>query len=294
MSDRKLTRRAVVVGAGVGAGTTAVAAVLGRHGPPAAPRLGTRMTAHFHGGELPVDDPLAEEWRRIEGILVPLEPQQVAPPFLAVAGVREMEARAAHNGEELAFRLAWTDPDADDLDGIARFHDAVAVMLPQRPGEAPLTMGAKGAPVHILQWRASWQRDLERKTGPEDLYPRLVRDIGPQELLGFHAAAPYVAGRAVGNPLSAPVRWSPIEEIVAEGFGSATSLPHQRARGAAVHESGRWTVTIALLLERGLGGAPIEPGSSWPVAFAIWLGSQKNRGSRKHIASWVRLDVEEA
>jgi hypothetical protein len=295
MSDgKKLTRRAVVIGAGVGVGATALAAVLGRHGPPEAPKLGTRLTAHRLEGDLPVEDPLHPDWDRVEGILATMQAQQVAPPFLDEAGIDELEVRAAHDGEELVLRLAWRDEERDDLDGIARFHDAVAVQIPALPGEAPpaITMGAPGVPVHILQWRASWQRDLGEKTGSKTLYPNLVRDIGPEELLGYVAAAPFEAARAVGNPLSTAERVSPVEEIVAEGFGSATTLSVQRARGAGVWDEGRWAVTIAFPMARGPSGAPVEPGSSWPLAFAVWLGSQKNRGSRKHFADWVSCEVE--
>ena len=295
MSDeKKLTRRAIVIGAGVGAGATALAAVLGRHGPPEPAKLGTSLTAQRRAGELPVMDPLHPDWDRVEGILVAMQAQQVAPPFLDEAALSELEVRAAHDGTELAFRLQWKDEDRDDLDGIARFHDAVAIQIPAVTGETPppITMGTPGSPVHILQWRASWQRDLGEKTGSKTLYPNLVRDIGPEELLGDVAAAPFEAGRAVGNPLSAAERVSPVEEIVAEGFGSATTLSTQRARGAGAWDEGRWAVTIGFPMARGKSGAPIEPGSSWPLAFAVWLGSQKNRGSRKHFADWVSCVVE--
>ena len=39
-------------------------------------------------------------------------------------------------------------------------------MLPTRAGgQTAITMGAKGTPAHILQWRATWERDLAGKLG---------------------------------------------------------------------------------------------------------------------------------
>jgi hypothetical protein len=153
-------------------------------------------------------------------------------------------------------------------------------------------MGSAGGPVHILQWRASWQRDLVRRTGAKDVYPRLIRDLTPEELLGEEAGASWAAARAVGNPLASLERTSSVEELVAEGFGTLTPLATQRGSGAGVHEDGRWKVALALPLERGEAGDRLDPGSVWPVAFAVWRGHEENRGSRKHYADWVSLELE--
>jgi hypothetical protein len=59
-----------------------------------------------------------------------------------------------------------------------------------------------------------------------------------------------------------------------------------------VHAAGRWSVALGLPLVRGVSGAALEPGSVWPVSFAVWLGERKNRGSRKQYADWVELELE--
>ena len=288
------SRKGFLIAAGAGAAGTALAAIVGRHERPKA-KLATSFTAARVDG-VPALDPGSDAWLEAAPILVALAPQQIATPFLPEAGIDALTVEALHDGRELAFRLTWADESADDLDGLARFHDACAVQLPALAGDLPppVTMGGPGAPVHILQWRASWQRDIdEGRTGVETLYPYAVHDITPDDVLA-EKATPYYPGRFVLNPLSALTKRSSVEEVVAEGFGSVTGLAVQNARGAGGWESGEWRVTVALPLARGSGFDTVEPGSAWPVAFALWLGSKGNRGGRKHFADWVECRLEAA
>jgi hypothetical protein len=302
MADTTSTRRDALLygGAAVGgfvAGGAAVAAIVATVEKKQAPVEGAPIEARYVSGELPATDPGSGAWDDAEPSLVPLVAQQVAEPYLEEAGVTELEARALHNGVEVALRLEWDDDSVDDLDGIRRYHDAVAVQLPTRSGPPPaLTMGAPGSPVHILQWRATWQRDIDSKgnTGVDQIYPEVVHDIMPDDILPPSTAELYWVGREAGNPLSQKFRSSPVEEVVAEGFGSVTHLPTQVARGRGVNEDGRWRVVVAVPSARAGVGEALAPGTTWPVSFAVWLGSEENRGARKQIASWQTLVLEAA
>jgi hypothetical protein len=302
MSKTKITRRDALLYGGAaaggfvvgGAGVTAVAvAVENEKSKP--PIEGAPIVAPYVDGEVPRTDPGADIWNRAQRTRVPLSPQQIAPPFLDEPGVAELDVRALHNGSDVALLLEWDDDTVDDLDGIRRYHDAVAVQLPTRAGAtAPLTMGAPGNPVHILQWRATWQRDIDTggKTGVDQIYPEVVHDVMPDDVLPPETAQLYWVGREAGNPLSLATRSTPVEEVVAEGFGSVTHLPRQTANGHGNNEEGRWHVVVALPAERKNVGDALSPGTSWPVAFAVWLGSEENRGGRKHIANWQTLVLE--
>lgn len=300
MSDGGLTRRDVLLTAGTvgavgaaAAGTAGVIRLVGEGGgQPADALLAPRRD------EVPVDDPTDGAWNDAPELVVPLLAQRVAPPYLDQAGVGDLRVRALHGGDHVvAFRLEWEDDTVDDLDGVRRYHDAAAVMLPTRSGADPpaITMGAKGVPVHILQWRASWQRDLSGLVGVHQIYPRVVHDIMPEDVLPPETAKLYWVGRAAGNPLSLRTRTTAVEQVIAEGFGTTTHLPDVDARGTGVHDGSRWTVTLAVADARRGAGEPLRPGVPWHVAFAVWLGHQENRGGRKHYANWVpfRL-VEEA
>jgi Ethylbenzene dehydrogenase len=299
MAKTQITRKDAVLFGGAAAGglivggaaVTAVAVSVDHKKPPVE---GAPIVAPYLDGDLPTTDPSADAWKRAERTYVALAPQQVAQPYLEEAGVASLDARALHNGNQVALLLEWNDDSVDDLDGIRRYHDAVAVQLPAKGGAAPaLTMGAPGNPVHILQWRATWQRDIDSggNTGVDQIYPAVVHDVMPDDVLPAKTAQLYWVGREAGNPLSQNIRSSPVEEVVAEGFGSATHLPKQTAAGHGVNEGGRWRVVIAVPSKRAVGD-PLAPGSSWPVAFAVWLGSRDNRGGRKHIANWQTLVLE--
>lgn len=287
-----LTRKDVLKAAGtvgaLGAGAVGVAGLIGLTSDDEAP-VGT-LTAARTSGALPSEDPAAGAWASATEVTVPLLAQTLVPPALDSLGVADLRVRALTNGDALAFRLSWDDATVDDLDGVDRYHDAVAVMLPAAPGPKPaITMGAQGSPVHILQWRATWQRDLAGKSGVDQIFPRVVHDVMPNDVLPPETAALYWVGRKAGNPLSQVERTSPVEQVVAEGYGTTTHVPRTDATGQGVNDGTSWAVAMGLPTAREGLGAPLQAGEQWWVAFAVWLGSRQNRGGRKHYADWVPL-----
>jgi hypothetical protein len=293
LSERRVSRRALIAAAGLTAGGVVAAAVLGSRKRPEA-ELSNRVTAKRIEGEVPLRNPEDERWIQAEPVLVQLVPQQIALPRLPELAVETLEVDALHNGQVLAVRVTWDDAVVDDVDGLATFRDAVAVQFPTAAGEGPppITMGSPGAPVHILQWRATWERDIGDRAEVEDVYPFAVHDVPPDDILPEDVAVLYYPGRAAGNPLSELHRTTSIEEMVAEGFGTVTVLPEQQARGRGVHDGARWRVSLGFPMARGVSGAPIEPGSRWPVSFAVWVGDKGNRGARKQFADWIDLELE--
>jgi hypothetical protein len=287
-----VTRRALIVGAtGVGVGAL-IKWDTGRD--DGEPDLGDPLVAS-RSDAVPAGDPRDGAWDRDGETLLPLSPQQLVTPKLAEPTVADVRVAALHDGATLGLRLSWEMRESSEVSGVARFNDAAAVMLPAAgPAQPVITMGDPTAPAHIVQWRASWQRDvdLEASQGVEAQFPNVIRDLDPDELLPPEVAVLWSPARAVGNAMAAPTRSTPVEELVAEGAGSITPLAEQRAAGRGVHEDGRWWVAIAIPLARHSGLGALAPGGTWPLAVAVWAGDGGNRGGRKHYSPFANMRLE--
>lgn len=290
------TKRRSLIAAGVGALITG-AAVWAIRGQRQAGQGPVQVKAARHPGDLPLADPEDKAWLAAPAATLKLIPQQMFFPKLAQATIAEAAVRALFNGKQLGFRLEWGDASADDVESITRFRDAAACMLPLNPTaeRPPVFMGMAGKPVYILQWKSSWQKDLEQ--GFQDVeraYPRWFNDVYPgNETLAKLGMKPedaliFYPGRAVGNPLSSQKRASAVEELVAEGYGTLTSLPQQRAQGRGVFKDGRWRVSLGLPAADQDVPA-LQPGQTVPAAFAFWDGGKRQVGGRKHYADWVEV-----
>ena len=66
-----------------------------------------------------------------------------------------VEAAAIHDGETIAFRLAWEDEQENgEIGDITGFPDACGVLFPAVTGAIVSTMGAPGLGVNAWYWRA--------------------------------------------------------------------------------------------------------------------------------------------
>lgn len=253
----------------------------------------SELVSHALTGPVPGDNPDAGEWD-VRPFDVALTPQNITTPMLAEASVDVVRVRSLHDGSHIAFLLEWADSAADEIEAVGRFRDAVAVQLPiGADSQASFTMGGVGAPVHIVHWKASWQADVDRgQQTVRDAYPNGFNDWIPEELMDPELARVFYPGLAVGNPLSAVGKASPVEELIAEGFGTLTHQAEQRATGRGVFDDGRWRVAVQIPMAGGDKTASLTPGMVTQVGFAVWNGEKHNRGARKHYAPWVPLTVE--
>jgi hypothetical protein len=289
-SDEGISRRgfiglsAGVVAAAVGAG--AVALSVATEG-----KKTDLLVSRFASGSLPSTDPEDDLWNDIPIFEVALTPQRMATPMLSDLSVPTLRVRSLNNGAEIAFNLEWDDAEGSDIDAMARFHDAVAVELPTTTELPAASMGQPGSPVHILQWRASWQADMDRgRQTVEDAFPNMLAGVRPESLMTPDEAAVFYPGLYVGNPQSKRNRTQPVEEMTAIGFGSLADMDEQRAVGKGVFTGSGWKVAVGTSMLGGKGrftGAP-----KTKVAFAAWSGGRDNRGARKQWADWSDLRIE--
>lgn len=260
-------------------------------GPAAAAEPG--LTAVRVQGSGPVLDLDAAFWKSAKPVTVTMLPQNAAPPRHGKPAVLELKVRAAHNGQWIAVLMEWRDKTKSDRIVTDQFGDQVAVEFPIETKKDALPspmMGNKGGRVNILQWRAAFQRDMERgEPEVKSLYPNAVVDLYPDQVLRLTDARPYMGALGMDNPVSRP-HLSPVLDQMAEGWGTMTVKPDQHADGKGAWDNGAWRVVITTPMATESRNAPrFVPGNETVVAFAVWDGGNHEVGARKSWSSWVPL-----
>lgn len=250
------------------------------------------------------DDPLDAFWEKIAVAEIPLQPQQVAQPALEAGTVPVLRVQSVHDSARYVWRLSWDQPTVADQSDVGEFSDAVAMQFPLADG-APYTMGGPKMPVRMLHWKATWQRDVDHgfqdwaKTHPNsdaDLYwfASGEKPYTMDKSFDDARAQQWLIAAAAGNPMADFARKSPIEELTAHGFGSATHVDATPSRGRGVWQDGKWFVVI----DRPVDSADpvIERFQANPaqqlIAFAVWDGQADNRGGRKNITNWTPMRID--
>jgi len=107
----------------------------------------------------------------------------------------------------------------------------------------------------------------------------------------------YLPALAAGNLLASANRTSPIEDLVAGGFGTITSQPvdQQNVAGSGSWADGRWKVVFARdLISPEAEDVGLRVGQVFPLAFAVWDGSNRERDGQKSTSQWISLQLEQA
>ncbi len=215
-------------------------------------------------------------WQRVPSRTFRLAPQVTAIPW-GKASVPEITVSAFHNGERIFVRLRWPDATEDRKQAQNAFSDACALMLPlvENPQPNTIMMGfLEGA--NIWMWKAA--RDAEvwgKAPQPERAYVDRYYPFEEREVF----------------PIARERVSSAVEDLIARGVGTLTPRAHQRVQGRGFWKEGMWTV----ILTRPLAVRDAGEEAAWPIggaraaAFAVWDGSQGDRGARKSITEWVRL-----
>ena len=239
---------------------------------------------------VPLDDPYAGVWGQAATVEVPLTAQQTTFP-MGGGTIQSITARALHDEESLYVLVEWQDDTQDT--GVQRpqdFRDAAAVQFPSvAGGTIPFfCMGQADGHVNIWHWKADWQADIDQAyAGVADAYPDLQVDYYPQaDDPAFNPA------RAVGNPLAALERATPIENLVAGGFGTLTTSDIQTVQGGGEWRDGKWRVIFARRMWEKLDSlAKFAPGEGSDAAFAVWDGANGDRNGQKSVSQFVHLEI---
>ncbi|MBI2886430.1 MAG: nitrate reductase [Chloroflexi bacterium] len=255
-------------------------------------------------------DPMDAAWQKVPAADVPLTPQAGVKPALMATSVSSVKVRSVNDGASIAFLLEWQDGSEDRYASRPEsFRDAAAIQFPTT-GELPaICMGVRGQMVNIWHWKADWQTDIDKGfQDVPDAYPNFYKDAYPavNVLTGtppfrmpkdFESpeAKQFMVGWTVGNALSEPVRTSPIEDLNAIGFSTATHKAKQNVNGKGVWKDGVWRVVYTRALKvDDVDAAALTAGQEVPVAFAVWNGSNQEVGARKQTSTFLNVTVQAA
>jgi hypothetical protein len=217
----------------------------------------------------------------------------------------ELTVRALHDGKELALLLVWADETHDHTAIRPQdFRDAAAVQFSLNSDPPFFAMGEKANFVNIWMWKSERQADMRpafqelEKIYPNigiDSYPNLLRSPLEQPMgqaLTLESDRTFVTGWGAGNIVSDPELKSPVEDLVAQGFGTLKARPpiDQTVIAKGVYSVGSYRVLFRReLRQRGKNAVRFRVGSTVPVAFAVWNGSAGDRDGKKSVTIWQDL-----
>ncbi len=238
---------------------------------------------------IPADDVWAQEWDEVPAAEIPMSAQTIVPPF-GGGGVDAVTVRTVFDDEQIHVLVEWPDEEPDmSVNRGEAFSDAVALQFPgSAAAEPPYTMGAAGLPVNIWHWKAVWQADIDDGFATSlDNYPNTQTDFYQQaDDTTFNPA------RAVGNLMAERDRTTPVENLVAEGFGTLTTAEIQDVTGRGEWRDGTWRALFSRSLAPSSEGlAEFVVDGQTKLALAVWDGSASERNGQKSITQFVEFGI---
>jgi hypothetical protein len=227
--------------------------------------------------------PTDSAWQKVPETTYSLQAQQITPP-VGGGSVSKVSVRATHDGDEIAFRLEWSDSSADRGVGVDTFRDAAAIGFPVgRPNVAPSPfMGDEEHPVVIWQWAADFDADAEGRSRFGERYPHSEGVwIFPQDL-------------SVRRKVRGWRGADPVIEYVAKGFGTLEPRMGTDVEGVSQYKRGRWSVVLRRKLETSNDEDPVfVAGGTSSLILAVWDGDKEEVNGRKAVTyQWIPAKLD--
>lgn len=267
----------------------AVSVIATTLGTPIASAVETQVVSRYVDQDLPLADPASELWEDATPMEVPLSGQVSMAPKNEEPSITSMTVRSLNNGKWVAFLLEWSDPTMDAGSGLLAYKDSAAIQFPSKEGEPFYCMGLSEGTVEILHWRSDFQHDIESGLpNAADIFPNMWVSIYPGGESG-----PFLTGRAARNPLSLTEKTTPVEDLVAGGFGTLSAQQHGDAVGWATWEDGTWRAVIGRpMITTDAEDAQFTGGMETSLALAAWDGGKAEINGKKSVSTWVTLKIE--
>lgn len=196
---------------------------------------------------------------------------------------KKVRVKTIQNGEYVAFLVQWKDATKSIQEGYASdvYGDGFAVQLPTTLDKLPyIGMGSDGRAVIVHLQKATGK--TYEPNNNQDVYHQL--NSSNQNAFAGDLTTYKANVGAQGNGDYQKV-------FIAEGFRSTTQIrdTSEASRMEMRYENGTWNG----LLVRKLKSEHLDLSKrSFPVAFAFWDGSKKNRDGSKLLTSWVGVGAQ--
>ncbi len=196
---------------------------------------------------------------------------------------KKVRVKTIQNGEYVAFLVQWKDATKSIQEGYTSdvYGDGFAVQLPTTLDKLPyIGMGSDGRAVIVHLQKATGK--TYEPNNNKDVYHQL--NSSNQNAFAGDLATYKANVGAQGNGDYQKV-------FIAEGFRSTTQIrdTSEASRMEMRYENGTWNG----LLVRKLKSEHLDLSKkSFPVAFAFWDGSKKNRDGSKLLTSWIGVGAQ--
>ncbi len=151
-------------------------------------------------------------------------------------------------------------------------------------------MGQANSGVNIWQWRAEFQSG-DPVEAFQRVYPNAHSDGLPGAAAELEQNPIYQPARALNNP-AAMSGESPVENLIAQAFGTLSPAGDQTVSGKGVWRNGEWTVVFVRPFGASAADqAQFSPGTSTNMAVAVWDGANGDRNGQKSVSQFVTLQL---
>jgi DMSO reductase family type II enzyme heme b subunit len=194
--------------------------------------------------------------------------------------VESLSIKSFHNSKEIFFYLSWSDNTENRIHEIGKFSDACAIMFPLEKTVKPTTimMGFMET-TNIWQWKAQQDEEFWAKTAPTTkVYVDFYYPFENEEIF----------------PISKDIPVSAVNDLLAVRVGTVTQKETQKIQGRGFWENGIWHVVFKrdMPAQNPQADAEFVSNDSKYCAFGAWDGQNGDRGGRKSISEWVKLEIE--
>jgi len=210
-----------------------------------------------------------------------------------------VEVQAVYSSKYIAFKLEWEDLTMEEsLYRVQDFQDAAAIQFSVDGSMDFHGMGSKKHPTDIWFWKAEWQilKSAGVDSDIEHVYLNRVSDSDVESYPDVFNDTAFLSGRDAGNINSKKKRTTSVENVMATGPETVTSLEEnlQKVVGEGSWDGDKWRIVLVReLRSKSKQQVKFKKGDIVPIGFAVWNGSENDRNGQKMVSTWYKLELKD-